>query len=428
MSKNIDEQVNMQPSTPVKVGRKKQLLANVTLSLLSLGLSLFFAEVALRAILIMDSGTSFQYRIPHPIFGWVLEANTSYVNRLPEADVPVSYNSGGWRDVEHNYENPDDVYRILILGDSFMEAYSVTLAESLPRQLETLVSTSGSQIEVINLGVGGYGTLQQYLVFQEIGRQYEPDLVLLGFTLGNDVRNNSLELEKIIGTDLFRTDSRPYLDPASTEEWQITRVGFAGAHQRYTAAKDYQQTFRYKVKEQFLLLNLISNSTTWKDFRAFSRGDQVDESQQPPPANDVKLDIALSGVHYCDEPSEYTRAWQTTARILAQLKQDVEAIDSKLVVFSVPALQEVIEPNIEPSTNDLLCMADAPGYDRLKQILGDFEIDYIDLLPTFRRISSENDVNLFRASDKHWNPAGHLLASEIVVSALTQRGYLPQPE
>ncbi len=126
-----------------KGGRRNRILFNMTLLTLSLCLSVVITEMALHAIFVSHSGTSFQYRIPHPVFGWVLEPNASYTNRLAEAAVPVTYNSRGWRDVEHQVENPDDVFRILILGDSFMEAYSVALEESFPRQLEALVRASG---------------------------------------------------------------------------------------------------------------------------------------------------------------------------------------------------------------------------------------------------------------------------------------------
>ena len=114
---------------------------------------------------------------------------------MPEATVSVTYNSGGWHDIEHSVVKPDGVFRILVLGDSFMEAYSVELQDAFHSRIEELARTAGRETEVINLGVASYGTLQEYMVFRDIGRLYEPDLVLLGFFVTNDVMNNSLELE-----------------------------------------------------------------------------------------------------------------------------------------------------------------------------------------------------------------------------------------
>jgi len=48
-------------------------------------------------------------------------------------------------------------------------------------------------MELLNLGVSGYGTDDALDVLRRYGPELEPDLVLLGFTLGNDVRNNLLQ-------------------------------------------------------------------------------------------------------------------------------------------------------------------------------------------------------------------------------------------
>ncbi|MHC4455101.1 MAG: SGNH/GDSL hydrolase family protein, partial [Planctomycetota bacterium] len=178
--------------------RSKRILGNLTLVVLSLAISFFLAEILLRHVFPIDTGTSHQHRIPHPVFGWVLEPNASYLNRMPEATVRVTYNSKGWRDVEHSLENRHGAFRILVLGDSFMEAFSsVELNDTFHKRIEQFARDKGIDVEDINLGVGGYGTLQEYLVFREVGVLYKPNLVLLGFYIGNDVRNNSIELESI---------------------------------------------------------------------------------------------------------------------------------------------------------------------------------------------------------------------------------------
>ena len=86
--------------------------------------------------------------------------------------VPVSFNAGGWRDLPRVEDKAEGVVRVLVLGDFFMEAYSVRFEDSLPARLERLTNRAERQVEVINLGVGGYGTLQEYLVFDAIGRAF----------------------------------------------------------------------------------------------------------------------------------------------------------------------------------------------------------------------------------------------------------------
>jgi hypothetical protein len=110
------------------------------------------AELALRSALPLDSRRPFEFRIPHPILGWLLQPNTTYLYKIPEGTVSVTYNSEGWRDVEHGVEKPDGVFRILVLGDSFMEANSVELDNTFHRQVEKLAREAGNNVEVINMG------------------------------------------------------------------------------------------------------------------------------------------------------------------------------------------------------------------------------------------------------------------------------------
>jgi hypothetical protein len=39
----------------------------------------------------------------------------------------------------------------------------------------------------------------------------------------------------------------------------------------------------------------------------------------------------------------------------------------------------------------------------------------------------EGGANLFRYSDRHWNPEGHAVAAHLVVSTLVQKKRLPPP-
>ena len=200
------------------------MLTNRALSLVSLCLTLIIVEFVLRSIIPLNPGSPAEFCIPHLFLGWVLQPSVTYRYQLPKATVSVNYNREGWHDVEHTFEKPDDTFRIVVLGDSFMEAYSVDLKDAFHRRVEELARAAGSNTEVINLGVAGYGTLQEYLVFRDIGQRYELDLVLLGFFVSNDVVNNSLELESIRNPQGTMTVARPDLDPNETKRWVVFPV------------------------------------------------------------------------------------------------------------------------------------------------------------------------------------------------------------
>lgn len=100
----------------------------------------------------------------------------------------LTINSKGLRGREYPYEKPPGVKRILILGDSFAWGYAVADDEVFTEQLETLLKGRARKWEVINTGVSGWSTDQQYLHLREEGLKYSPDIVLLAFCSANDIK------------------------------------------------------------------------------------------------------------------------------------------------------------------------------------------------------------------------------------------------
>ncbi len=404
------------------------------LAIISLCSSLILAELAIRRLVPSDTGSSLEYRIPHPTLGWVLEPGVTYSNRLLETTARVTYNVEGWRDLDRTIENPARRFRILVLGDSFMEAYSVNLDRAFHQQMQTLAGEAGHRLETINLGVGGYGTLQEYLAFREMGQRYGADLVLLGFYVANDVRNNSLELEQMMNSNPLKVSSRPFLDPDPTQPWQISQIDFEAAQRRYEMARSQQNSPLYQFANQFILFRVGQRVVTEKFQLNTSSPRHTRQTSTASDLNDrEQLELALYGINYCEEPLEYTRAWNLTSRILARLKRDVEAAGSQLIVFSVPALEEVSPKEWQKVKSKVtdpnrLCLADAPGHQRLKAILETLDIDFVDLLPDFRQAAQIEETELFWQSERHWNPAAHALAAKQVLSFLSKKHHLPSAD
>lgn len=410
-------------------GQKGEIFTKLTLILISLCLSLILLESALRFFIPLDARKPPEFRVPHPVLGWALEPGASYQYQMPEDIVTVTYNSQGQHDLEHEVNKPDRVFRILILGDSFMEAYSVELEDAFHRRVEKLARAAGANVEVINLGVAGYGTLQEYLAFREKGQFYKPDLVLLGFFPANDIMNNSAELESMLGPARAQMLARPFLDPNDPTLWTIIPGDFEGAQHRFTEQRAFLDAQRRQITERLILLRLTRNILSRLKDIEFSANSRINEGK-----SDLleveRQELALLGVNYCDEPSEYTSAWDTTERILSRLKADVDAVGGQFVIFTVPALEEINFESYEKVNapivfRDKLCIEEAPGNMRLSQILTDLDIEQITLLPDFRIASRDDRMLLYHLSDQHWNTEGHSLAAELVVSKLFERGLLP---
>ena len=79
-----------------------------------------------------------------------------------------------------------------------------------------------------------------------------------------------------------------------------------------------------------------------------------------------------------------------TGRILERLNREVRAAGGRLLVMSVPWIPEINE-DVEdvmrrvmrdaPQEAERLCLEEPPAYRRLSKLLGELNIDYLDLLP-----------------------------------------------
>lgn len=132
-----------------------------------------------------DFGGGMQgYAIHDSVKGWNLKPGIKHYRCLDGA--LMNTNSKGLRgQVEYPYEKTLGRKRIVIIGDSFAmgatrddnEIFSYYLAKMLPN------------VDVLNLGVGAYGHDQILLKLKEEGVKYNPDIVVLFYTIFDNHRN-----------------------------------------------------------------------------------------------------------------------------------------------------------------------------------------------------------------------------------------------
>jgi hypothetical protein len=119
-----------------------------------------------------------------PTKGWALRPG-----RWAFPGGTVTANSRGIRgEAEHAPGRRPGVRRVVVVGDSFTFGEGVGDDETFPARLQARL---GPRVEVINLGIHGYGHDQMLIHLREEGLRYEPDLVILGYYAG-DVRRNAL--------------------------------------------------------------------------------------------------------------------------------------------------------------------------------------------------------------------------------------------
>lgn len=127
----------------------------------------------------LDSPIYYSFDRWHPTRGWVLAPDLRGVHAMPvRREKTLSSNKGGLRGTtDYIYERIPGHRRVVVLGDSFTfgedvsddETYCARLARAMPG------------VDVINMGVHGYGYDQMLVTLEEDGVRYQPEVVVIGF-------------------------------------------------------------------------------------------------------------------------------------------------------------------------------------------------------------------------------------------------------
>ena len=146
------------------------LLVFAIATLLSEGLArVFFPYWAPRTAVVS------QFWKYHPSLGWSHIPNSEGSFNPFGSESFISINSKGFRDKERSYERDLSKYRIVVLGDSMVWGYGVQQYEVFT----ALMEKRRENIEVVNLGVSGYGTDQELILLRQEGDRYRPDLIVV---------------------------------------------------------------------------------------------------------------------------------------------------------------------------------------------------------------------------------------------------------
>lgn len=178
----------------VNTTRKK--LKRYLFPLIALGIGFFIAFIGAEIILRFIMKTP---RLPLPAGSLQNDTYTGtayvpnfdgYIN-VARKVTKFKINSKGLRDVEHDYKKPGGTYRILLIGDSYVQGHGVEYEEMFPTIFEkSLKAPEGyDRCEVIKAGVGGWGPVNElnYLIHE--GYKYDPDMVMVAFFTGNDYKD-----------------------------------------------------------------------------------------------------------------------------------------------------------------------------------------------------------------------------------------------
>jgi hypothetical protein len=358
-------------------------IEQILLTLAVCGLVLGAAELVLAAF----------YPIPHSIeANMYFEADPHTGYRLKpggvgyyERGIPAVANSHGHRDSEVTLNKPPGVFRILVLGDSFTVGANVRQEEAWPKVLERrLRSVYGLRIEVINSAVGGWDPFHYAQYFEHYGCQFQPDLVLVGFFVGNDAFD-------------------PHTDAAQLNTAVLGhRVSRDAGSQPLTKLKVFLHDHSNLAR-----LLLTRSPASWTHVR-----------KHPNDFTDLYLAIQKSRLsnHLTYSPAQREKA-QNSVNQIRRIK-DRAGDCVPVIVILLPD-----ENQINASLRKLIIEEQDLGrYDfNMPQwmLIGMFQeigIPTIHLLEAVRADSRNLYMN-----DTHWTPAGHELAASAILEQLMPR-------
>jgi hypothetical protein len=403
------EKTNPQP--PQKATPKRIFIRRVLLFISGLAFGLILAEVGLR----LAGFTYFNPSTYDSELGFALRPNAEgWWTR--EGSAYIKINSRGLRDYEHQFQKPNNTIRIAVLGDSFAEAFQVSTENTfwsvMQRELQSALAPQKKQVEVLNFGVSGFSTARELIMLRQRVWQYEPDVVVLQITPGNDIRDNSRVLA------IF-TDALPYfvykdgslvlddslLKTRNAELAYKLRQSFAG--QTLNWFRDHSRVLglAYTLRESF--------SATGHQRVSVARADN-----EP----GVSDDVFRSPIN-----KAWADAWSITERLIVQMRDEVQAKGARFLVVTVTTGLQV-DPDATARTEYMkkLGVTTLSYPDSRLKALGDREnIDVLNLAPSFMDFATQNQTYLHGFGNTkghgHWNEVGHKLAGELIAERLREK-------
>ena len=397
------------------------VMAGWLLCQISVAATLLIAEVALRATVGPRYTSPFQLDDRY-LYELVPGARREYRHLAVNGGSQLyKVNSLGFRGEEFNTERTS-APRVVIYGDSFIQAEYTALEHTLAQQLAgRLTMNMGQPVEVINAGVAGYGPDQILRRVQDELNWLQPDLLVVAVFTGNDygdlLRNklyrlcadgelteNEFVFSEDIKLNAALEKSAPVLRKMGQEVKASLQLSLRGGPPPRT--EPVRQTI--DRMEQHI-----------REYREYIvEGDNVVRDLRTDP---YSADIALQP----DSPSARYKLTLMDA-VIAAIKAQAQQQDVPLLLVGIPHPMDVMGGDHASGAVDT---EQFPDYlptrmtGSLQAIAERHGIDHINLLQPFQAASDPAALYLL-GGDDHWNNAGQALAAEIIAERIGSAGYL----
>ncbi len=386
--------------------RSKPLMWGLTLSISAVVILMLMLEFGLSVL---------QYQTKSIIRLMPGQGNTfvpnAYYRHTKEGFSEGYINSHGFRDKARTYEKGAETFRILVLGDSFVDAFQVALTDTFPALLETKLNTQADSMrfEVLNLGQSGFGTADAYMRYLNFGAAYDPDLVILAFFPGNDFRNNSKFLDQGEVRFYFVFDDQGHL-VLDHSVWERYELGLTWPRRVYQS-----------LRRTSYVANLLAERLD-----LLRRQMRMSEPSVGPRELDVFSDL---NIYLPDLSEPWQEAVDITLEGIYMLRRAVEQHGSAFALITLTSAEQV-HPHIGRRLRET--HGRPFDYDQPGRILKAFAkrtgMTWLQLLPALREHHRITGMYLHGFGDRqtgHWNETGHRLAADEIFAFLNRQVLVP---
>ncbi|MFX0194692.1 MAG: SGNH/GDSL hydrolase family protein [Candidatus Hodarchaeota archaeon] len=359
----------------------KDVLLNSLLLFVSITVGLALVEVVLRVV----GYEKFKVELPNPeraifwhydsLLGWKHLPNHDGRFIMSDFDIHVKINGQGLRDRPYSYQRQKGVFRIVVLGDSFTWGFGVEQDQIFTE----IIERSQDNLEVINMGVSGYSTDQEYLLLKEEGLKYQPQLIMLMF-FDNDIYENSLAVNYFI-----------YPKP----KFSIVNAQLVLTNRPLPKVSPLRKV-HYFLRTHLITYNVLVRVLSY--------------NQTKP----IRLSRKLaSGITLWLTGKKKENPFELTCAIISELKALSETCGAQLVIVKIATQDQALDfDNTKPNELAEYCHAQ--------------NIPFLDLAEPFQDyLRSDNNHSLQFANDRHWNVNAHNRAARVIHSYLQSKGLIP---
>jgi hypothetical protein len=313
--------------------------------------------------------------------------------------------------------------RIVVYGDSFIQGEFSTLPNTFTERLERRLSERlGTQVEVVNAGVGGYGPDQELRRLEDELPRLRPALVVVALFAGNDfgdvVRNKLFRL-----TDDGGLRENPFvIDPDLRRMFEIARSELilkriardardALLGEGKSASAEWSLTPRQRME-----LYLEHGEREYREY-VVEGNDVVRNFTRDLYDADVSLRPSSDSARYKTELMD---------RLVARMQQAAAAIPVPLVLLLIPHPIDVCGHDVAEVDRSKYPEYEPSGLtDLLEGIARRHGITSVNLFGPFQARGGRD--LFFRGPDDHWNDRGQDVAADVVAEALLSSGLLRGP-